>query len=66
MMNIPFNLANTELIETFLELAKKEGLANLKGHRLGGGVRASIYNAMPESAVDQLIDFMKEFMRVHG
>lgn len=66
IMNVPFNLSNQELTQTFLDLAAKEGLANLKGHRLGGGIRASLYNAMPEAAVGKLIAFMKEFVRVHG
>lgn len=63
-MNIPFNLKTPELTESFLQKATKEGLAHLKGHRLSGGVRASLYNAMPEQAVDDLVSFMKEFMRM--
>ena len=60
-MNIPFVLATPELDSVFLEQAKIAGLTNLKGHRSVGGMRASIYNAMPESGVDALIDFMKRF-----
>jgi phosphoserine aminotransferase len=60
-MNVPFNLVNGDMTETFLTEANKAGLTNLKGHRLSGGVRASIYNAMPEEGVDALIAFMKEF-----
>ena len=60
-MNIPFTLANPELDSKFLELAKEAGLVNLKGHRSVGGMRASIYNAMPEEGVDALIKFMQEF-----
>jgi len=66
VMNIPFNLAKPELNELFLTEAKESGLTNLKGHRLAGGIRASIYNAMPEIGVDALIDFMKEFLRKYG
>lgn len=62
-MNIPFNLKTPELTEAFLQKATKEGLAHLKGHRLSGGVRASLYNAMPEQGVDDLVAFMKEFIR---
>ncbi len=66
IMNVPFNLVNTDLNETFLEEAAKAHLTNLKGHRLSGGVRASMYNAMPEAGTDALIDFMKEFARKYG
>ncbi|NOX21246.1 MAG: 3-phosphoserine/phosphohydroxythreonine transaminase [Nitrospirae bacterium] len=64
-MNIPFTLANPELDSKFLELAKEAGLVNLKGHRSVGGMRASIYNAMPEEGVDALINFMQEFEKNH-
>lgn len=60
-MNVPFNLKTNELTVVFLDEAKKAGLTNLKGHKLAGGVRASIYNPMPEEGVDALILFMKEF-----
>ncbi len=60
-MNVPFTLADAELDSVFLEKAKKEGLVTLKGHRSVGGMRASIYNAMPEAGVDTLIAFMAEF-----
>ena len=66
LMNVPFNLNTAELTQQFLDEAAKVGLTNLKGHRLSGGVRASIYNAMPEKAVDLLIDFMKEFAKKNG
>ena len=62
-MNVPFDLPNAELTEKFLVEAAKEGMVNLKGHRLAGGIRASIYNAMPEAGVDCLVEFMKEFAR---
>lgn len=65
-MNIPFNLVNADLTSTFLNEATESGLTNLKGHRLSGGVRASIYNAMPEVGVDMLIDFMKTFAKRYG
>ena len=60
-MNVPFILADAELDKAFLEEAEKAGLSTLKGHRSVGGMRASIYNAMPEAGVDALIDFMKDF-----
>jgi len=65
-MNVPFTLANPELDATFLSEAKAEGLVTLKGHRSVGGMRASIYNAMPEEGVDALVAFMAEFERKHG
>lgn len=64
-MNVPFVLANAELDKEFLALAGKNGLSTLKGHRSVGGMRASIYNAMPEAGVDALIEFMAEFERTH-
>ncbi len=60
-MNIPFTLADSELDKPFLAQAEEAGLLNLKGHRSVGGMRASIYNAVPEQAVDALIDFMRDF-----
>ena len=65
-MNVPFTLANADLNEAFLAQAKEAGLVTLKGHRSVGGMRASIYNAMPEEGVDALIQFMKEFERTNG
>jgi len=65
-MNIPFTLANPEKDPVFLEQAKEAGLLTLKGHRSVGGMRASIYNAMPEAGVDALIGFMKEFEKKHA
>lgn len=61
IMNVPFTLADSSLEERFLTLAESEGLLNLQGHRSVGGMRASIYNAVPETAVDALIDFMQRF-----
>lgn len=65
-MNVPFTLANPELDATFLEEAKKVGLTTLKGHRSLGGMRASIYNAMPEAGIDALVAFMADFEKRHG
>jgi phosphoserine aminotransferase len=65
-MNVPYTLANPDLDGEFLEQAKSAGLLNLKGHRSVGGMRASIYNAMPEAGVEVLIGFMQEFERTHG
>ena len=63
---MPFTLADADLDGEFLAQAKTAGLLNLKGHRSVGGMRASIYNAMPEAGVDALIAFMSEFERTHG
>lgn len=65
-MNVPFTVATDELEREFLTQAKAAGLVNLAGHRSVGGVRASIYNAMPQSGVDALIAFMEEFEVAHG
>ncbi len=65
-MNVPFFLANSALDAKFLSETVAAGLTNLKGHRSVGGMRASIYNAVPEAAVDALIDFMNEFERSNG
>ncbi len=62
-MNVPFLLADDGLNASFLEQSKAAGLLALKGHRAVGGMRASIYNAMPEAGVDSLIEFMAEFER---
>ncbi len=62
-MNVPFTLKNSDLDAAFLEQAAKKGLATLKGHRSVGGMRASIYNAMPEEGVNTLVDFMNEFAK---
>jgi len=60
-MNVTFVLANAELDKEFLAGAEEAGLTTLKGHRSVGGMRASIYNAMPEAGVDALIDYMADF-----
>jgi phosphoserine aminotransferase len=64
-MNVTFTLAKPELDQTFLECAAEAGLKNLKGHRVHGGMRASLYNAMPLAGVDALVAFMREFERRH-
>ena len=61
LMNIPFVIGDKELEDKFVAEAKKAGFENLKGHRTVGGMRASIYNAMPYEGVEALIEFMKKF-----
>lgn len=65
-MNIPFTLADSTLDERFLTEAAEQGLLSLKGHRDLGGMRASLYNAMPEAGVDKLVWFMSDFERRFG
>ena len=65
-MNVTFTLAKPELDVLFLEHAAASGLKNLKGHRVHGGMRASLYNAMPLAGVDALVAFMAEFERRHA
>ncbi|XP_072974109.1 phosphoserine aminotransferase 1, chloroplastic-like [Typha angustifolia] len=65
LMNVPFTLLKTELEKKFIEEAAKEGMVQLKGHRSVGGVRASIYNAMPLAGVEKLVAFMKDFQARH-
>jgi phosphoserine aminotransferase len=65
-MNVPFTLARPELEERFLAEAHAAGLTNLAGHRSVGGMRASLYNAMPLAGVQALVAFMHEFARRHG
>jgi phosphoserine aminotransferase len=62
-MNVPFTLIDPKLDEAFLKGAEKEGMVQLKGHRSVGGMRASIYNAMPLEGVKCLVDYMREFAR---
>jgi phosphoserine aminotransferase len=66
LMNVPFTLADAVLDADFLKSADAAGLLGLKGHRSVGGMRASIYNAMPDQGVTALVDFMREFERTHG
>ena len=65
-MNVPFLLRDERLDAPFLAGAKARGLVQLKGHRSVGGMRASIYNAMPLAGVAALTDWMREFERTHG
>ena len=65
-MNVPFTIPDPNLEKTFCAQALAAGLANLEGHRSVGGMRASIYNAMPMQGVEALIDFMRDFQRRHG
>jgi phosphoserine aminotransferase len=65
-MNVPFRLRDEKLDETFLKGAAERGMVQLKGHRAVGGMRASIYNAMPIEGVQALVDYMKEFEERHG
>ncbi len=65
-MNVPFTLADERLEKPFLAGAEARGLLNLKGHRSVGGMRASIYNAVPEAAVDALVAYMQEFEKEQG
>jgi len=65
-MNVPFTLADAKLDAAFLEGAEKRGLLQLKGHRSVGGMRASIYNAMPAEGVRRLVEYMQAFEARHG
>lgn len=66
LMNVPFTLAKSELEVEFIKEAAKEKMVQLKGHRSVGGMRASIYNAMPLAGVDKLVAFMKDFQAKHA
>ena len=66
LMNVPFVTGNEELDALFVKEAKAAGLENLKGHRTVGGMRASIYNAMPIEGVEKLVAFMKDFEEKHA
>ena len=65
-MNVPFRLRDEALDKPFLDGAQQRGLIQLKGHRSVGGMRASIYNAMPIEGVQALVEYMREFERKHG
>ncbi len=65
-MNVPFTLKDAALDAEFLKGAEKKGMVQLKGHRSVGGMRASIYNAMPIDGVRELVSYMKEFEQKHG
>jgi len=65
LMNVTFRLPSDELTEKFVKSAKERGLSELKGHRSVGGIRASIYNAMPVAGVETLREFMDEFVNTN-
>ena len=64
-MNVPFVTPSEELDKAFVAEAQKEGLLSLKGHRLVGGMRASIYNAMPVEGIRKLVNFMQRFEKAN-
>ena len=66
LMNVPFITGDEELDAKFVKEAKEAGFENLKGHRSVGGMRASIYNAMPIEGVEKLVAFMREFEKNNG
>ena len=66
VMNVVFKLADDEAVTKFLEQAANAGMTTLKGHRSLGGIRASIYNAMPMEGVESLVEFMKDFASKNG
>ena len=66
LMNVPFVTGSEELDAKFVKEAKEAGFENLKGHRSVGGMRASIYNAMPIEGVEKLVAFMREFEKNNG
>ena len=65
-MNVPFYLRDESLNDSFLAGAKTRGLLQLKGHKSVGGLRASIYNAMPLEGVQALVDYLQDFEARHG
>jgi phosphoserine aminotransferase len=65
-MNVPFRLPDERLDAPFLKGAEERGMVQLKGHRSVGGMRASIYNAMPLESVQSLAAYMREFAARHG
>jgi phosphoserine aminotransferase len=66
MINIVINLNYDDLLEQFITESTEAGLVNLRGHRIAGGIRASLYNAMPEEGVDELVSFMRDFANRNG
>ena len=66
LMNVPFITGDADLDALFVKEAKEAGFVNLKGHRTVGGMRASIYNAMPIEGVEKLVAFMREFEKQDG
>lgn len=65
LMNVPFVTGDADLDAQFIKEASAAGFVNLKGHRSVGGMRASIYNAMPMEGVEKLVEFMKKFEEAH-
>ena len=65
-MNVTFRTGSDELDAKFVKESVEAGFTNLKGHRVVGGMRASIYNAMPVEGVEKLVDFIKKFDRENG
>ena len=65
LMNVPFVTGDADLDALFIKEATAAGFVNLKGHRTVGGMRASIYNAMPMEGVEKLVEFMKKFEEAH-
>jgi phosphoserine aminotransferase len=65
-MNVPFVLHDESLNDAFLKGAEAAGLTQLKGHKSVGGMRASIYNALPLEGVKALVEYLKDFERRHG
>ena len=65
LMNVPFVTGDADLDAQFIKEASAAGFVNLKGHRSVGGMRASIYNAMPVEGVEKLVEFMKKFEEAH-
>ena len=66
MMNVTFRTGDEELDKEFVKGQAARGFSNLKGHRLVGGMRASIYNAMPKEGVEALVTYMREFAASHA
>lgn len=66
IMNVTFRLGSEELEKLFIKESEKEGFVGLKGHRSVGGLRASIYNAVPYESIKALVDFMSQFQKLHG
>ena len=64
-MNVTFRTGDADLDAEFVKGAAKQGMVNLKGHKVAGGMRASLYNAMPIEGVRKLLEYMKEFEREH-
>jgi len=66
LMNVTFQVSDDSLVDGFLKSCADNEIVGLKGHRSVGGFRASIYNAMPKSSIQVLVDVMKDFEKTHG